>query len=590
METSRPRSMSCDLLVIGSGASGLAAAVTAAWHGLKVVVVEKAAVFGGATAWSGGWMWLPGNPLARRAGIHEDPQQARSYLKNELGERYDAARIDAFLDNVPEMVSFFEQHTALQFVDGNAIPDIHGAVAGAATGGHQLIAAPCDARELGALNKRLRKTMRETSFLGMPIMAGADLGAFLSMTRSPSSFLHVTQRLLRHLRDLAIHGRAMQLVNGVALIARLAKSAADLKVQLIESAPARRLLVSDGAVRGAVVAMPDGDVEIHASRGVVLAAGGFPNDVARRKQLFPRTPTGHEHLALPPESCSGDGITLGESAGGILATDLASPAAWAPVSRVCHADGAIGHFPHIIDRGKPGLIGVLSSGKRFVNEADGYHDYTAAMIAQAPKGEEVASWLICDHRFQRRYGLGYARPFPIPVGRFVRNGYLKRGATIEALAKACGLPPAALAETIQRFNEHARQGRDPDFGRGATPYNRKMGDPLHQGPNPCVAPIEQGPFYAVKVLPGSFGTFAGLKTNRHAQVIGRDGHPLAGLYAVGTDMASIMGGFYPSGGINLGPAMTFGYIAGRHAAGATSLGHTEPGAQQACQTHGTDLI
>lgn len=561
------RHLDCDLLVVGSGASGLAAAVTAAAHGLRVVVVEKAETFGGATAWSGGWMWVPGNPLARRAGIHEDPDRPRTYLRNELGERYDAARVDAFLDNAGPMVEFFETRTALRFADGNAIPDVHGRVAGAATGGHQVIAAPYDARELGALNARLRKTMRETSFLGMPIMAGADLGAFLSMTRSPRSFVHVAGRFLRHLRDLAFHGRAMHLVNGVALIARLAKSAQDLGVRLIESAPAERLWVEDGAVRGAVVATPDGILEVRAARGVVLAAGGFPHDVARRRALFPRTPTGREHLALPPESCSGDGITLGESAGGVLDTDLASQAAWAPVSRVAHADGTTGHFPHIIDRGKPGVIGVLSNGRRFVNEADGYHDYTAAMVAQAPVGEEVCSWLVCDHRFQRRYGLGHAKPFPVPVGRAVRSGYLRRGATLAALAAQCGIDPAALAATVERFNRHARAGDDPDFGRGSTPYNRKMGDPLHRGPNPCVAPIEHAPFYAVKVLPGSFGTFAGLKTNADAQVLDGAGRPIAGLYAVGTEMASVMGGFYPSGGINLGPAMTFGYIAGRHAAG-----------------------
>ena len=572
-----PGSLHCDLLVVGSGASGLAAAVTAAAHGLKVIVVEKASVFGGATAWSGGWMWLPGNPLAQRAGIHEDPQQPRTYLQHELGDRYDAARMDAFLDRAPEMVTFFEQHTALQFVDGNAIPDIHGTVPGAATQGHQIIAAPLDARVLGPLIHRLRKTMRETSFLGMPIMAGADLGAFLTMTRSPKSLWHVSKRFVRHLRDLALHGRAMHLVNGVALIGRLAKSAADLNVQLIESAPAKQLLLEEGAVGavvgrvcGAVIDTPNGDVEIWATKGVVLAAGGFPHDAARRKALFPRTPTGTEHLALPPDTCSGDGISLGESAGGILATDLASPVAWAPVSKVPHADGSSGHFPHIIERGKPGLIGVLSNGHRFVNEADGYYDYTAAMVAQAPAGEEVASWLICDHRFQRLYGLGYARPFPIPVGRFVRSGYLKTGKTIEALAKACGIAPAALVQTVQRYNEHARLGQDPDFGRGSTPYNRKMGDALHAGPNPCVAPLERGPFYAVKVMPGSFGTFAGLKTNQHAQVVRADGQLVPGLYAVGTDMASVMGGFYPSGGINLGPAMTFGYIAGHHAAHAGS--------------------
>jgi succinate dehydrogenase/fumarate reductase flavoprotein subunit len=557
-----------DLLVIGSGASGLSAAVTAAHHGLKVVLVEKDPVFGGATAWSGGWMWVPGNPLARRAGIHEDPQQPRTYLKNELGDRYDAERIDAFLDHCGPMVAFFEEHTALQFVDGNAIPDVHGKVPGAATQGHQVAPAPYDGRDAGPLIKRLRRTMRETSFMGMPIMAGADLGAFLSMTRSLKSLRHVTRRFCRHLVDLAVHGRAMQLVNGVALVARLAKSAEQLGVQLIESAPARRLIVDNGAVSGAIVATADGDIEIRAAKGVVLAAGGFANDVQRRKALFPRTPTGQEHLALPPEACSGDGITLGESAGGVLVTDLASPAAWAPVSRVRHADGSVGHFPHIIDRAKPGLIGVLANGRRFVNEADGYYDYTAAMVAAVPPGQEVASWLVCDHRFQRRYGIGFAKPFPLPLTPYLRSGYLKRGQSIEELAKACGIAPEALCETVEAFNEPARRGEDPEFGRGSTPYNRKQGDPLH-GPNPCVAPIEHVPFYAVKVQAGSFGTFAGLKTNASAQVLGRDDRPIEGLYAVGTDMASVMGGFYPSGGINLGPAMTFGYIAGLHAAGKT---------------------
>ncbi|MCY1282385.1 3-oxosteroid 1-dehydrogenase [compost metagenome] len=558
----------CDVLVIGSGAAGLAAAVTAAWHGQKVMLVEKDPVFGGATAWSGGWAWVPRNPLAKRAGIEEDIEQPRTYLRNELGEHYDAARVDAFLEACPHMVAFFEKHTALQFADGNGIPDMHGDTPGAASGGHQVIAAPYDAREVGALLPRLRRTMRETSFMGMPIMAGADLAAFLNMTRSPRAFLHVCRRFGSHLYHLARHGRAMHLVNGVALVARLAKSAEDLGVRLLESAPARRLLIEDGAVRGALVGTPHGDMRIRA-KAVVLAAGGFPNDDARRRQLFPRDASGHDNLALPPQSCSGDGLRLGESAGGVVATDLKSPVAWAPVSKVPHRDGSVGHFPHIIERGKPGIIGVLASGKRFVNEAHGYYDYVSAMVEAVPEGEEVCSWLICDHRFQRRYGLGHARPAPLPVWPHLRNGYLKRGDSIEQLARACGIDPAGLAATVAEFNRHARNGEDPAFGRGSTPFNRKQGDPLHKGPNPCVAPIEHGPFYAVKVQPGCFGTFAGLKTDGHARVLDGDGQPIPGLYAAGTDMASVFGGWYPSGGINLGPALAFGYVAGRHIAGAT---------------------
>ncbi|VXC04046.1 FAD-dependent oxidoreductase [Pseudomonas sp. 8O] len=557
--------LDCDLLVIGSGAAGLAAAVSAAHLGKRVILVEKDPVLGGATAWSGGWLWAPRNPLARRAGIVEDIEQPRTYLRNELGEHYRAELVDAFLQHCPEMVAFFEQHTALQFVDGNGIPDMHGNTPGAASGGHQVIAAPYDGREVLDLLPRLRKTMRETSFMGMPIMAGADLAAFLNMTRSPKALLHVIRRFTTHLYHLAHYGRAMHLVNGVALIARLARSAQDLGVQMMVSTPAQRLMIEDGNVCGAMVLHAGEEMTIRA-KAVVLAAGGFPNDPERRKAIFPRDASGHDNLALPPASCSGDGLRLGESAGGQVADDLRSPVAWAPVSKVPYADGSVGHFPHIIDRGKPGIIGVLQNGKRFVNEAGGYYDYVDAMLKAIPEDQQACSWLICDHRFQRRYGLGFARPAPVPLWPHIRNGYLKRGQSLEALAQACGIDPIGLVATVDEFNQHARRGEDPLFGRGSTAFNRRSGDAKHNGPNPCVAPIEHGPFYAVKVQPGCFGTFAGLRTDGHARVLDGTGQPIPGLYAAGTDMASPMGGHYPSGGINLGPALTFGYIAGRHAA------------------------
>ena len=289
--------------------------------------------------------------------------------------------------------------------------------------------------------------------------------------------------------------------------------------------------------------------------------GARPCSPARR----PGTNTWH----CRPSAVSGDGLRLGESVGARVNTSQASPVAWAPVSRVPYRDGSSGHFPHIIERGKPGIIGVLSNGQRFVNEANGYYDYVTAMVACAPPGEEVASWLICSHGFQRRYGLGISRPFPVPLSSFIRSGYLKTGKTLEELARACGIDPIGLRTTVADYNRHARNGQDPQFGRGSTPYNRKQGDALHQ-PNPCVAPIEQGPFYAVKVEPGCFGTFAGLKVNQHAQVLDDSGQAISGLYAAGGDMASIMGGHYPAGGINLGPALTFGYIAARHIAGITA--------------------
>jgi len=565
MATAPPSSQhaECDLLVVGSGAGGLSAAVTAAWHGLKVIVAEKEAVFGGTTAWSGGWMWTPGNPLAQRAGIVETAEAPRQYLRHVLGNNFNEARVNAFLEAVPHMVAFFESHTALQFEAGNKICDTYGDVPGAGTGGRSVIAAPYDARALGQLVKRLRLPMRETTFTGLTIQAGPDLAAFMNVTRSPSALAHVARRFSRHVFDLARHGRAMQLRNGLALVARLLRSAGDLGVDLRTSSPARQLLTEDNAVRGAILATATGMVEVRARCGVVLAAGGFPHDPERRAAMFPAAA---EHWTLAVPSATGDGLRLGESAGGSVDDTLAAAGAWCPASLVPYADGTVGRFPHIIERGKPGIIGVLADGSRFCNEANGYYDYVEAMLRAVPSGQEVASWLICTRAFQRRYGLGIARPTPMPERAYIRSGYLKTGNSIAELARNCGIDPKGLERTLADYNAHARLGEDPAFGRGSTPYNRLQGDPSHQ-PNPCVAPIERGPFYAVKVVPGSFGTFAGLKTDASARVLNKDNAPIQGLYAVGTDMASIMGGHYPAGGINLGPAMTFGYIAGRHAAG-----------------------
>ena len=548
-----------DLIVIGSGAAGLAAAITAAWHGLSVVVLEKAEVIGGTTAWSGGWIWAPGNPVARRAGIAEEPGAPRRYLEAVLGPHFNPERVDAFLAAAPDMVAFFENQTALQFDGGFAIPDIYGHLPGAGTAGRSVIARPFDGRRLGAAIGLLRKPLRETTFLGMMIQAGPDLRAFLTMTRSARSFVHASGRALRHLRDLALHGRGMDLRNGNALIARLMRSALDLGVDLRTDVEVTALECRTGKVAG--VRLADGTV-LPAPRGVVLACGGYPHDAPRRAESFPRNAE-HQTLAVP--EATGDGLRLAEALGARVDRSLARPAAFCPVSTVRWPGGRVAQFPHIIERGKPGVIGVLADGKRFCNEGLGYHDYVQAMLGAIPDDQPACSWLVCDHRFLRRYGLGVVRPSPVPWRHWVRRGYLKTGRNIEALARACGVDAAGLVETVARWNDHAARDEDPQFGRGSTPYMRLQGDP-EVSPNPCVAPIARPPFFAVAVMPGSFGTFAGLATDGCARVLGADGRRVDGLYAAGTDSASVFGGFYPAGGINLGPALAFGFVAGRHAA------------------------
>ena len=245
------------------------------------------------------------------------------------------------------------------------------------------------------------------------------------------------------------------------------------------------------------------------------------------------------------------------------------------MSLVKYRGGRVGTYPHIVDRGKPGLIAVTAHGKRFVNEADGYYQFTVGMINAVPEDEPVQAWLICDRKFQRRYPFGMSKPFPVPTWPYLRSGYLTRGKTLAQLAAKCGIDPQALEQTVAEFNRHAKLGEDPDFHRGVSAFNRASGDPEHQ-PNPSLAPLDKGPYYAIKVLPGSFGTFFGLRADADARVLDEAGDPVPGLYVAGSDQANVMGGHYPSGGINIGPAMTFGYIAARKIAGVQDYENVIP--------------
>ncbi len=556
----------CDLVVVGSGASGLTAAVTAAFLGLDVVVLEKEPQLGGTSAWSGGWMWIPRNPLATDAGAVEDIEAPRRYLRAELGDAYDQELASMFLEQGPRMVRFLRDEAHVAFVAGAGIPDFHDTSDGAGFGHRSICSAPFDGRALGKDVARLKPPLDQISPFGMGVASGADMAHFLNATRKPASFVHVARRILRHWRDVALHGRGMHLVNGNGLVAHLFKAALDHRVTLETSSPVVDLLIEEGRAVGAVADTPSGRRTFRARRGVVLAAGGFPHDVARKAKMFAHAPTGHEHWSAAPRANTGDGLRLGEKAGGSVRTDLSSAGAWAPVSLAPKAGGDFGTFPHLVERAKPGLIMVTNAAKRFANEADSYHDVMQALFAATPAGEKAEAWMICDHPFQRRYGLGRSRPRPYSIRAWLSNGYLKRAATIEDLARQCGLDPARLAQTIAAYNADAAHGRDPQFHRGESAYNKVQGDPERR-PNPCVAPIAQGPFYAVKIVAGSLGTFAGLRTDSFARVLDEAGAPIAGLYAVGADMSSMMGGRYPAGGITLGPGMTFGYVAAHHASG-----------------------
>ncbi len=563
----------CDALIVGSGAAGMSAAVTAGHHGLNVLIVEKESCFGGTTARSGGWLWIPGTSLARQWGIVEQPDQARSYLRHEAGNSFDAARVDAFLSAGPEAVDFFTSQTSLRFDMPLVFPDYHAEAPGGTQGGRSMVTRPFDGRELGPHIKNLGAALPELTVFGMMLGSGKEIVHFMRATRSLASALYVAKRLSRHLMDVMRHGRGMTLTNGNALAGRLAKSAFDLKIPLWLSSPVRELIVENGAVRGAMVEREGRPVRVHAKRGVILACGGFPRDVTRRKAMFPHAPTGIEHYSPAPTGNTGDGLRMAEAIGGRVEDTLPNAAAWVPVSVTTRKDGSSGIMPHFIDRAKPGVIAVLRNGARFANEGNSYHDFVQEMMKAAKPGEEIAAFLICDHRTLRKYGLGCVPPFPMPIGRHLGTGYLMRGGTLKALAARAGIDAGGLEATVTQFNASAAGGQDPAFGKGSRAYNRFQGDALH-GPNPCIAPMVRGPFYAIKMVIGDLGTYAGIRTDENARALDATDHAIEGLYAAGNDMASIMGGNYPGAGITLGPALTFGYIAGRHISGGDAQAST----------------
>jgi succinate dehydrogenase/fumarate reductase flavoprotein subunit len=553
------KNTSCDLVVVGSGAGGLATAITAKKAGLDVVVIEKAPVFGGTTAFSGGILWIPQN------GVHDTPDQAeeaRQYLEVEGGNFFNGDAVDAYLKYGPEMVAFFQKNTEVQFVPAMH-PDYHPELPGGVDLGRSISAKPYDASRLGKNLSRLRPPLATITFIGMMFNSGnADLKHFFNATRSIRSAAYVANRLASHMKDLVVYRRGVSVTSGNALVARLAKSAFDLDIPILTDTPATGLLREDGKVVG----VKSGSHAFHAARGVVLATGGFPHDADLVAEIYPHRRRNAAHHSPTPDDNTGDGIRLARGVGGAFEPRFRNAASWMPVSLVPRRNGSFGVFPHLVDRYKPGMIAVLKSGKRFCNESNSYHDFGAALIEATEQNDEATCWLICNRATLRKYGLGYAKPAPVPTAPYVSNGYLKTGDTLDALAEATGIDATTLKSTVAAFDAGAAHGEDPEFGRGSTSFNRYLGDAQHQ-PNPNVGPVGEGPYYALQLYMGDLGTFDGLRTTVTGEVLNNEGAPIPGLYAVGNDRDSIMGGAYPGGGITLGPAMTFGYVTARHIAG-----------------------
>jgi succinate dehydrogenase/fumarate reductase flavoprotein subunit len=562
----------CDVLIAGSGAAGFAAALTARLAGLDVLMVEKEPLFGGTTAYSAGVIWIPVNGHQRAAGVIDSREQALAYLTSHVGNRLDRSKAEAFVDNAAAMLALFEGEGFVSYTLAATWADYHPDEPGGSQGGRSLVPEEYDGRKLGPWFPKLRPALKTMMPLGGMMVGRNDLPHVFQMTRSAKSALHVARMVARHARDRLSHSRGTRLVNGNALIAKLAVSAFARGIPLWLSSPVVELTRDGDRVTGAIVEREGRRLAVAARRAVILASGGFPAAGEPKQSVYTHVP---KQASLPPSGNTGDGLRLAQTVGGRFHGEVHQPAAWTPVSLVPQRDGSTVPFPHFFERGKPGYISVDRRGRRFVNEAKSYHVFVPALIEACRNDAAVEGWIVCDHRAIRRFGLGALGPAPMRIAPFVRSGYIKRGETPAALAEACGIDPVGLSRTIEDFNGPAHNGEDPAFHRGTDPYQRFNGAPGHL-PNPCIAPLEVPPYYAVRVVPSELGTFAGIATNANAQVVDAEGEPIPGLYAVGNDAASVMGGTYPAAGITIGPAMTFGYIAARHIAVATETPSLRP--------------
>jgi succinate dehydrogenase/fumarate reductase flavoprotein subunit len=498
------------------------------------------------------------------AGIDDSIEQARLYLQHTVRGSCNESLRSAFLTNGNDALIYLESNTSVRLKPVKTYPDYYPDQPGATTGGRVLEPVPFDARALGEHFRLLRWPLPEFTLLRGMMIDRADIPHFRKLGRSWRSTARVIRLLARYGRERLSTNRGATLYLGNALAARLLHSLVTLKVEMRLSTIVAGLVRDDAdAIAGVTIAHGANQTMVRAKRGVVLATGGFPHAPKMRARHLPST-AGELSVACPSDT--GDGIELAEAVGAASWFRNGDNAYWTPVSRFRRRNGEEALFPHTVtDRAKPGVIAVNRSGRRFTNEAVSYHEFVRAMFRAHNECPSIPCHLICDRRFIWKYGLGSIKPLTLSLRRHVSSGYLTAASTVGALAGELGLDADNLELTVARFNTAARAGVDDEFGRGSNAYQRFLGDPDHK-PNPCVAPIEQPPFYAITIYPGDLGTAGGLVTDEHARVLDQAKRPIRRLYACGNDMSSIMNGDYPRPGITLGPALTFGYLAARHMA------------------------
>lgn len=526
-----------DVVVVGSGAGALTAAATAARAGKSVVVLEKSALLGGTSAVSGGMLWVADNHHARDAGITDSKEAAAEYVRAVARGRGREELLDAALDYGDQMLRFVEEECAVRFLFLDNFPDYRQDLPGALAGGRTVEPELFNSKEaLGALTAHIRTDGRAP----FTMQEYENWGAF---TKFPWDDLNQRQ--------------AVGIVaKGQALVSMLLASLDRDGAALVTGARGHRLITNGGRVTG--VELESSEV-FHANDGVVLATGGFEWDKALADSML----ASRLYTMCSPPSNTGDGPRMSQRIGG--QTRGTREAWWAPMSitgdtRDGHPIGTLLRF----ERQGPGSLMINRHGRRFANESQNYNDLARSLQSwDSPRNQTLntPAHVIVDHAYMERYGiLAHRAGQPTPA-------YLIEAATLEELAAKINVPAANLSTTVARFNEFAVKGEDPDFGRGESAYDKYWGDDENPFPNPSLGPLQTGPFYAMEVVNGAFGTNGGVATDDRARVLDVDNRPIGGLYAAGNTTENAYAAGYPGAGATLGPIMTMGYLAGRTIAG-----------------------
>jgi 3-oxosteroid 1-dehydrogenase len=553
---------SVDLVIAGSGGGGMVAGLAALDSGLEPLIVEKQALIGGSTGLSGGIVWLPNNPLMRADGIADSHEDGLAYLADvvgDIGAPSSPERREMFLTAGFEMINFLIRK-GVRLVRCAGWSDYYPNHKGGNSAGRAVEGIPFNAAKLGNWRDKVQPPLAKA--YGFVVLTN-ELRSVQYFNRAPRAFAVATRVFLRSWT--ARIARRQILTNGSSLIAQMLKSMIDLcdgEPPVWTNAAIDDLIVEDGRVVGARIVRDGARLNVEARKGVLLAAGGFGHNADMRRRYSGDQP----NEAQWSIANAGDTGEVLQTAMGLGAkTDLLDEAWWLP--SVFIANGGTTAASLGSGRQRPGAIYVDSAGRRFCNESNSYVEVGKAMYAH----KAVPCWMVFDDGYVRRYVAG-ANPFKrrLPL-ELIASGAVKRADTIDDLAHQIEVPPDALARTMQRFNDFAAKGLDPDFGRGQSAYNDCLGDPGYR-PNAAIGPLERAPFYATKVYPADVGTCGGVITNEHAQVLDEHDRVIDGLYATGNTTATVMGRTYPGAGASIASTMVFGYVAARHAAGRRLAG------------------